>query len=367
MQVLVSAGRLGLGGVLTHLRLLCLELRKAGVQVVVFANGSDWPRTKIEEAREAGVRFFLPPEILWNSPRIAAFYSMVSWLWLVPRGAVSLYCIGAGRSHRYLQRLCSARTVSIYHEIVAPPDRTSLSGRCIATADASIANSRKIGEIMARDWPSKPIRVIPFLTTGFDTPSSVARENVPLRQLRVVYLGRLVSQKRPDKLVKEWCHIAARLGAARLDVYGNDADGEMLPELRNFVARNKLEDSIQIHGPYDNANLSAILDRADVVVLPSLWEGLPLVLVEAMHRGIPIVACAAGGTEELGHDNPDVIITSCDWEDFVAGLEAMARQIREGKINPARLSSWTNERYGFEKVSSQWLEALLRPRKFFSI
>jgi glycosyltransferase involved in cell wall biosynthesis len=183
----------------------------------------------------------------------------------------------------------------------------------------------------------------------------------------VVYLGRLVEQKRPDKLVRRWPELTkdGTLKQANLDVYGYDPDGKMLKDMRDFVSQSATGDRVKVHGEYRLAELPGILDQADVVVLPSLWEGLPLVLVEAMLHGVPIVATAAGGTEELGDDNPDVIITSIEWADFESGLITMAGKIRSGAIDPVRLHAWAESRYGYESVSQKWLACLCQPRVFF--
>jgi glycosyltransferase involved in cell wall biosynthesis len=151
-----------------------------------------------------------------------------------------------------------------------------------------------------------------------------------------------------------------------LDIFGYDPTGEMLKSLQTFVATSGLSDQVGIHGQYSLSDLSRIFQEADLVVLPSLWEGLPLVLVEAMLHGVPFVAAAAGGTAELGADNPDVIVTSTQWEDFEVGLLAMARKIRAGEIDPLRLHQWAEDRYGFATVSRQWLDCLLNPQPFFN-
>ena len=368
-RVIISAAVLGLGGIRTHLILLCQLLRRQGIEVVVFATGANWDLQVLSELETAGVRFHLPPAILRRIRKLAVVYSRLTWPWLTPRSANSLYCIGAGRSHSLMHRLRPKGVVSINHEIVEPPGPDSLAGQCAAGLDVTVANSRKVAERMQGWWPHKPIQAIPFLTSDHPTLPPEPRRTIGSNPLRVVYLGRLVEQKRPDKLVRRWGDLTRHpaLAGACLDIHGYDPEGKMLKDLGDFVARNGLDGQVKIHGEYSLAELPYILDKTDLVVLPSLWEGLPLVLVEAMLKGVPFVATAAGGTEELGENNPDVIVTSTEWADFEAGLIAMAGKIRSGGIDPLRLHAWAEARYGYAIVSQKWLHCLCHPREFFNL
>jgi glycosyltransferase involved in cell wall biosynthesis len=85
-----------------------------------------------------------------------------------------------------------------------------------------------------------------------------------------------------------------------LDIHGNDLDPNTLPRLQRLIQDLHLQDHVRCHGPYKHGEISTILAKADLVVLPSEWEGLPLVLVEAMQYGVPIVATSVGGNAELG-------------------------------------------------------------------
>lgn len=368
--VLISGGRLSLGGVQTHLQILCKVLCQAGVEVTIAATGNDWSLEVIKETQNLGVRFFLPPKIFSQSRNLSNLLSFVTLPFhLRQQHFTSLYCIGAGQSHQYLRQLLGSRTVGIYHEIVSPPSPTSLAGQCAAKIGTIVANSEKVGQDMAQWWPNIPIRVIPFLTAEAPLPMPQLRAAIGSREIRVVYLGRLASHKRPDWLVREWGLLSTLppLSPARLDVFGSDNDPTMLNELKQFVADKNLSDKVQLHGAYTTDQLPDILAQADVIVLPSQWEGLPLVLVEAMQRGVPVVATAVGGTEELGKDNPDVIITGSEWDAFVDGLLAMSQKLRSGYIDAIRLHQWTESRYGYSAVSQKWLDALINPQDYFWI
>jgi glycosyltransferase involved in cell wall biosynthesis len=368
-RVIISGTILGLGGIRTHLMLLCRLLRRQGIEVVVFATGANWDEQVLGELEAGGVRFHLPPAGIRRNRNLAALYSRLAWPWLVPRQANSLYCIGAGRSHFLVHRLRPKGTVSINHEIVVPPGRESMAGQCAERLDVSVANSRKVAERMRAYWPKKPIRTIPFLTSDHQMPAPTRQRVGEESRLRIVYLGRLVAHKRPDQLVRRWRALKAHpvLSAARLDVYGFDPDGTMLKELAALVVEAKIADSVNLKGEYALSRLPQILAESDIVVLPSLDEGLPLVLVEAMLHGVPFVATAAGGTEALAEDNPDVIVTSTKWEDFEVGLLTMAGKIRAGEIDSRRLHRWVETRYGYATVSKQWLACLLNPRQFFGL
>jgi len=368
-RVIISGTILGLGGIRTHLMLLCQLLRRQGIGVVVFATGANWSSAELADLKAAGVRFHLPPAGLRRFRKVAALYSRLTWPSLAPHTANSLYCIGAGRSHFLMHRLRPQNTVSINHEIVVPPSPDSMAGLCAEHLDVSVANSRKVATRMREYWPQKPIRILPFLTSDRPMPDPARSRVGESTQLRVVYLGRLVAHKRPDQLVRRWQALTGHpaLASARLDVYGFDPTGTMVKELSAFVAENKLAETVAIHGEYELKSLPQILANSDLVVLPSLDEGLPLVLVEAMAHGVPFVATAAGGTEELGEDNPDVTVTSTNWEDFEAGLLAMAEKINAGEVDSRRLHQWAEARYGYAIVSQQWLACLLRPQQFFGL
>jgi glycosyltransferase involved in cell wall biosynthesis len=357
-RILISGGLSG-GGVQTHVRLLCGVLLESGVEVTVCATHSEWPSNAVAELQRSGVNVYLP--------RFGRMEALATWPLTMKHKYDVCYCVGHGRIHGLTKTFMRKTGVSIYHEILTCPLPRSIMSRSVPKMNFVIANSEAVGREMKARWPGISLRVIPFLTSSQRMPEPAPRLPVGQRELRVAYLSRLVSHKRPQRLVEDWRLITERpsLAPARLDIYGDDKQPDTLLRLRQIISEQKLDDYITCHGSYCHNQLAEILDKSDVVVLPSEWEGLPLVLVEAMQHGVPVVATDVGGTAELGDNNPDVIITGSKWEEFLDGLERMAKKLRAGHINAQRLHFWTERRYGFEVVARRWRDALLNSRSFF--
>ena len=185
----------------------------------------------------------------------------------------------------------------------------------------------------------------------------------------MAFMGRLDPWKRPHLLVKEWQSIVAQPGVApaRLDIHGIDT-GNLAGTIRQTIKDLHLESVVACHGGYDLQTLDSLLQNVDLVLNPSQFEGLGLVLFEAMNRGVPVVATEAFGSGELGEENPDVLITPGDnWDQFKAGVSQMARRIRAGEIDSLRLQRWVEARYSHAHLAEEWKKALLQPREYFGL
>jgi len=106
-------------------------------------------------------------------------------------------------------------------------------------------------------------------------------------------LGRLTDQKDYAALVR----VLPRLDGVTLALVG---DGPERPALERLAAELGVADRLTITGWIDEARRS--LPALDVFVLPSRWEGMPLVILEAMHAGVPVVATDVGSVAEAVAD-----------------------------------------------------------------
>ena len=108
----------------------------------------------------------------------------------------------------------------------------------------------------------------------------------------ITYLGRLSAEKGPGFLVDAWARIADRHPTWRLRFVGSGPDEESVR--RRVAAIGPAGERVEFAPPVTDAETQ--LRASSILALPSLTEGLPLVLAEAMAMGLPCVAtdCSAG-------------------------------------------------------------------------
>jgi colanic acid/amylovoran biosynthesis glycosyltransferase len=113
---------------------------------------------------------------------------------------------------------------------------------------------------------------------------------------RLVTVGRLAEQKGQLLLVEAASRLAERCPDFELVIVG---DGPLRGELERAIARHGLRDRVRITGFLDNRAVRRELEAARALVLPSFAEGLPVVIMEAMALGRPVIATTIAGIPEL--------------------------------------------------------------------
>jgi len=138
-------------------------------------------------------------------------------------------------------------------------------------------------------------------------------------------------------------------------------DGSLRGALEERVRERDLAARVHFLGPLED--IGPLLTAADAVVSPSLWEGLPLTLLEAMARSRPVVSTAVGGVPELIEDGVHGrLVPPGDAGALADALELVHRKtdraMRMGRAGGEMIRRdylWTHVVEGFEAVYDEVL------------
>jgi len=125
-------------------------------------------------------------------------------------------------------------------------------------------------------------------------PANLRDIGVPDGRKALLYVGRLDKQKGLDLFFHELPQIFRQLPQHDLLLVGN---GTLLPTLRRRATALGIDQRVHFAGW--RAEVESLMAAAAILVLPSRWEGMPNVVLEAMAAGKPVIATQAEGTVEL--------------------------------------------------------------------
>lgn len=173
--------------------------------------------------------------------------------------------------------------------------------------------------------------------------TQTGRLPAPSGPLRVLCVGRLVPDKGQLLLLEAVAELHGRGVSVELSLVGDGPDADAL---RAGAARLGIADAVTFLGSRSPAEVASLYRSADVFCLPSFAEGLPVVLMEAMAAGLPVVTTRIAGVSELVEDGVTGAVVSAGRVDLLTGaLERLA-------ADPQLRVQWGSE--GRERVRREY-------------
>ena len=162
------------------------------------------------------------------------------------------------------------------------------------------------------------------------------RDDAPV----VGFVGRLVSQKAPEVLIRAFASASRSALGSKLAMIGS---GPLEPELKTLARALGVDQHVLFLGERDARGLLAAFD---VFALSSRKEGLPYVVIEAMAAGLPVVATETAGVEILVANGKNGYVVPADDPDAFADaltklLADKARRTRFGRASRERAADFT--------------------------
>jgi len=221
--------------------------------------------------------------------------------------------------------------VATLHQVMLPSQNArdpSLLKQVLGRADWVTAVSSAVLE-QARDIePSIGERS--SVTYNFVRPFASPPAELPLRPPRLLCLGRMVPQKGLERAVQAFAFIRERIPDARLTMVG---DGESRARLEQQCRELELDGSVTFPGAVFPHQVDQAILGATLLLMPSHFEGLPMVAIEAAQLGRPVVGSRVGGMPEVVlHGKTGWLLDRADpreLADAVIRLLSVPDQLRE--------------------------------------
>jgi glycosyltransferase involved in cell wall biosynthesis len=165
-------------------------------------------------------------------------------------------------------------------------------------------------------------------------------------RVEMLCVAALIPRKGHDVLLRALDGIDRR--GWRLTCAGSrDRDRAFADRLQHLVREHRLEQLVVLAGEADDAAIAAQYDRADLFVLPALYEGYGMAVAEALARGLPVVSTATGAIPELVNDDAGRVVPPGDVRALrsalsdVLGDEGLRARLAEGARRVRdRLPTW---------------------------
>jgi len=162
----------------------------------------------------------------------------------------------------------------------------------VRAADRVLAPSAATAVEICRDYRVDEVAVIPNATGGLGVEPSEPVEG----EGYLLFVGRLRIRKGVEVLLEALRELRRRTPRAVLRIAG---DGEHREPLECRTAELGLEGAVSFLGTCGAARVRALLRGAAALVVPSIYEGMPLAVLEAMEAGVPVVARRVSGIPEV--------------------------------------------------------------------
>ncbi|HEX2942128.1 MAG TPA: glycosyltransferase family 4 protein, partial [Rhodopila sp.] len=295
-HILQIVGSGGTGGGTVAVLALAKGLLRQGFEVTL---ASDRDSHAIHEARGFGAKVleldFSRRRSTASLARALGHYIRTERVWLShahgARAGLPLALLPASR------RNPSVYTVHGFHYPSKPAGLRHLARAaerlCMARLGATVFVSHYDQELAFAHGLLQPGHKHFVIYNGADAPALVERRTPPPR-FDIAFLGRLQAVKNPMILADVL--LALRPATPTLAIIGG---GNLESALRKRITAAGLQDQVTFFGDQPHAEGLKLLRQARVMLLPSLSEGLPISVIEAMHLAIPTVASRVGGIPEL--------------------------------------------------------------------
>lgn len=234
----------------------------------------------------------------------------------------------------------------------------------VIKADHVSAPSEHIKDTVAKDYRMAPRRIA-VIAHPVDTEAfTVAERSNHNGTIHILFAGRIEKIKGVETLVRAIPTVVEKVPDCTFTFLGNDTNSgtdrrSLRRELREYLQRHNCAEKVTFHDRVEKEQLISYYQQSDITVVPSFYESLGFVCLEAMACGKAVIASQAGGLQEIIHNqqngllvppgDPEAlaqkIIALCENDELRTRLGREARKFIEAHYSALAASKKTLEYY----------------------
>ncbi|HYL46965.1 MAG TPA: glycosyltransferase family 4 protein [Candidatus Limnocylindrales bacterium] len=223
----------------------------------------------------------------------------------------------------------------------------------ILTADAGAAANREAAEVVRRKYQRDAEKFV-YVPNGTEERFFASREYRANSPTRLLYVGTWLDRKGVYYLVDAFELLAKKIPDVQLTVAGSLGPEE---DVKRFVSED-VRGRVNVLPLVKREKMPELYAEHDIFVFPSLMEGMPLALLEAMAAGMPVVTTRTCGMADVVDDNVNgLLVPPADGEALAEATERLCRS-EELRKRLGEAGQRTMRDYTWERVTEQ-LERVL--------
>jgi glycosyltransferase involved in cell wall biosynthesis len=175
----------------------------------------------------------------------------------------------------------------------------------------------------------------------------------------LLFVGRLRIRKGVEVLLHAMQRLGERDPNHRLLIVGS---GEHRDRLEKVVAKLNLGARVEFLGACEPERIPRLMAGARALVVPSIYEGMPLVVLEAMAAGVPVVASRVSGIPEVVQDGVSGwLVPPEDVETLAAVLQEIEEDPEEARRRGLQGRMWVETSSTPAEAAQRWSELVMTP------
>ena len=161
-----------------------------------------------------------------------------------------------------------------------------------------VAISNKIEESIRNTYRLKH-KIIPIIPNGINLSRCIPKQFYTFTDnIEIIHVGRFAPAKNHDSLIQAIYLLHETYPNIHLSCYGH---GELFESISRKIVELGISPNVTLHGI--KPDVYTYLNKSDIFILPSLWEGAPITLIEAMCTALPIIVTNVGGISDYITNN----------------------------------------------------------------